>query len=425
MSLDTASMDRPIEKRSRRKLIVFAAGASGVVLIMVIMLVWARSGRVPKVRTSDIVTAVASIETFRESVSVNTTATSREPAVLTPQVGGVISALHVSNGDFVAQGSALMTLSNPKFELELASRVTDVENLYESLQTLQVSIENARFDHKRSVLGMEIDIFSAEEDIASKSKLAEKGFFPARTLSQLRRNLERQREVLKLTRETFLKVDALRQAQLKSAQRRHAQAKRNLEIAQARIDNAVVRASFDGQLTGFNHRIGETVAEGQNIGEIQSPGDIKLVGLVDEFYRKNFVVGQNAQTLGGRTPVTYRLSHIDPNVLQGGFNAEWMAQDASSGAPALGQTVRLRHFYSGEDERLVIVRDAFYDTRLGNYLYIVDPEGYANRRTVEFGRQSDRFIEILSGVKPGERAIISSYAAFMDHRRIEVVSEND
>jgi len=86
-----------------------------------------------------------------------------------------------------------------------------------------------------------------------------------------------------------------------------------------------------------------------------------------------------------------------------------------------GQTVQIRLTLGDPTPALMIPNGAFYDETGGNWIFVVAPDGRsAVRRNVRLGRRNADFIEVLSGLDPGERVITSPYTGFAERDRLSL-----
>ena len=88
-----------------------------------------------------------------------------------------------------------------------------------------------------------------------------------------------------------------------------------------------------------------------------------------------------------------------------------------------GQTVQAKLTLGDSSKALLIPNGAFFNDTGGNWVFVVDPSGNsATKRQVQLGRRNSDFIEVLGGLKPGERVITSSYSGLIDKDRLNFSS---
>ena len=361
---------------------------------------------------------------FRETLSVNAGVEPLRSFIVTAKVSGTIQKIYAFNGDLVDENTPILTLVNPDLELEISRRLTSVEEQYASVQSARMSIESEKFKHKRTVLSLKDDIERLNQDINNKQTLADEGFLPKRTIDELKNNLVRQNEMLALEMESFEKLQALRQTQLVSAQKKATQYNDNLKQAKRAKQTATVRAANTGQLIKFDKRVGANISTGEVIAEIQSLGSKKIKASVDEYYLSKLAVGQQGDVFFQGKTILVKLTRLDPNVNSGRFTAEWELFGEGLRDAKIGQTVKLKHYYSSQSESLLLPLGDFYISKIGDYIFVISDNNIAQKRLVEFGRRNDEYIEVVSGLQTDERVIISDYSKFNSFEKIRL-SRND
>lgn len=360
---------------------------------------------------------------FRETLSINAVIEPLNSFIVTAKVSGTIQKIHAFNGDLVDENTPILTLVNPDLELEISRRLTNVEEQYASVQSARMSIEKEKFRHRKTVLSLKDDIERIKQGIANKQTLANEGFLPKRTINELKNNLVRQNEILALEIESFEELQALRETQLVSAQKKSTQYDNNLKQAKRAMESAAVRAAYAGQLTKFDERVGANISAGKVVAEIQSLDGKKIKASVDEYYLSKLSIGQQGDGFFQGETILVELIRLDPNVNSGRFTAEWKLLVGRLQNAKIGQTIKLKHYYSSRSKRLLLPLGDFYLSKTGDYIFVISDNAIAQKRFVEFGRKNDEYIEVVSGLQSGERVIISDYSKFSAFEKIRLKQE--
>jgi HlyD family secretion protein len=194
----------------------------------------------------------------------------------------------------------------------------------------------------------------------------------------------------------------------------------SLELVQESLGDLSLTAPISGQLTVFDLNVGAVLAPGQRIGQVDTVGSFKIIALVDEFYLGRISIGQPASVdIGGRS-YDLEVSKVYPNVRDRQFQVDLTFSGAAPDGLRRGQTVRPRIELGETAESVVIANGPYYDETGGLWVLVASPDGAsATRRDVTLGRRNPEFVEVLSGLSPGERVITSSYQSFQDVERID------
>jgi hypothetical protein len=133
-----------------------------------------------------------------------------------------------------------------------------------------------------------------------------------------------------------------------------------------------------------------------------------VVATIDELYIGRIKVGLDAVSDKANLIVT----NVDSTVVEGRFSFELMFRDSLQ-IPADGQRVRLRIYLSEPAQATLIPVGGFYKDTGGRWILVVEDSLHVVKRTISSGRKNTDYIEILSGLKPGEKVITSSYENYM------------
>jgi HlyD family secretion protein len=176
-------------------------------------------------------------------------------------------------------------------------------------------------------------------------------------------------------------------------------------------------------LTALDAEIGQSKAQGSVLGQVNAADRFKLIAQVDEFYLGNIAVGQEARfTLEDRA-WRARIAKVYPQVVNGTFKVDLHFDGGAPGFIHIGQAIDLKLVLGGARPALMLPNGPFYQDTGGAYVFVATPDGKAAiRRTVRLGRRNPEFVEVLEGLEPGEKVIVSGYQAFSKMDRIEFSS---
>jgi HlyD family secretion protein len=181
-----------------------------------------------------------------------------------------------------------------------------------------------------------------------------------------------------------------------------------------------MRAPMDGQLTALEAEVGQSKAQGAVLGQVNSADRFKLTADIDEFYLGHVVLGQETLfTVDGRD-YRAKVSKVYPQVTNGTFKADFYFEGAAPANIHVGQAIDLKVELGGASRAVMLPNGPFYQDTGGNWIFVVAPNGqYAVRRNIRLGRRNPNYVEVVDGLKPGEKAIVSGYEAFQKMDRIE------
>jgi len=174
-----------------------------------------------------------------------------------------------------------------------------------------------------------------------------------------------------------------------------------------------VKAPATGYLSELNVEVGESKERGARLGQIDLPGEYKLVVQLDEFYLNQISRDMPVQLQLDQQAVEASISKVDSRVTNNQFSIE-VALPASASTLRRGQSVDANIVLgAAKADATLLPRGAFFASSGGNWVYVLSSDGdRAERRDIRLGKRNQQFFEVLDGLQPGERVITSGYGSF-------------
>ena len=193
----------------------------------------------------------------------------------------------------------------------------------------------------------------------------------------------------------------------------------NLKLVRQRQDNLKVMAPIDGQLTILEAEIGQSIPKGGRIGQIHKLTSFKVVSQIDEHYIDKVKVGLTA--ILERQDQEYHLviRKVLPDVRNGRFSVEMVFNGELPENMRTGQTYYTRLQLGSPKKTMLLPKGNFFQKTGGQWIFVLAADGKsAEKRFIKIGRQNPKYYELLDGIQPGEKVIISGYDSFGDNERI-------
>jgi HlyD family secretion protein len=190
-------------------------------------------------------------------------------------------------------------------------------------------------------------------------------------------------------------------------------------VARSKLDALVLRAPVAGQLADMHLNIGEMRERGQRLGQIVPASGFKIEARVDEYYLDRVRIGQAGQVEVNGRAWPLRVTRVDPQVKDATFLVELAFVGASPRDVLAGQALEGRITLGGDRQALILPAGAFLERTGGDWAMVLDAGGrHADRRRIRVGRRNNEQVEVLAGLRPGERVITSDYTGFEKVERI-------
>jgi HlyD family secretion protein len=411
-------MDRPLPKRHPNYLFV-AIGVLGLLggIATISQLVphglWVAEG--------DIRIATVKQGMFHNDVVVRSTAVPLHTIMLDALESGRVEEVLVNDGALVEKDALLFRLSNPQLRLNLVAREADRAQQISNLSALRVSIETSQTEHQRHVLDLNFALTQAEKQYARNAALAKTGVIAVVTLEESQDRLAQQRQALEdeQTRaviEMRIKRDGARQMAQAIGQ-----LDAGLKVVNDAIEGLAVRAPIAGRLTDFRLQMGEIVKSEQRIGRIDDPSQFKLTAQIDEYFLGRVSTGKKGSVNVNGHDYAVEVRRVFPQITDGRFLIELLFTADTPPEMNPGQSAETRITLGGTSPGLILPNDAFLSDTGGAWVFVLSPNGRsAERRKIRIGRRNNSQLEVASGLAPGERAIVSTYAGFGNAERLRI-----
>ncbi|MGC1301589.1 MAG: efflux RND transporter periplasmic adaptor subunit [Caulobacteraceae bacterium] len=415
MSDSGQGMDRRLERpRGKHGRLVMIGGAALALLAAIALGV----GMIPPpgsltVKASDVEIGQVRTAPFQDYLPVRAEVAPLHTVFVTAVEGGQVEKVVVLDGTEVAAGAALATLTNPVLRLDVTSREADIAGKLGDASAQQLTLERNRLDREKEISETNYDLLKAEHDLEVRRALHDQGFVSDAEVKTFADQAGYYQSRLKELKTGQTQEDAIAGAQAAQLHQTSGRLNNNLDVVRSSLDALTVRAPVAGRLTDFTLEPGQSLKAGDPVGQIDSEGAYKLTADVDEFYLGRVTPGQQAVAdLDGRS-VAMTVSRVLPQVTNGRFRAELTFKDAPPAGLRRGEGVDIRITLGDTRPALVLPNSGWLEAGGGTYAFVVQSGGgRADRRAITIGRRNPEQVEITSGLRPGERVTVSSYAGF-------------
>jgi len=419
------AMDRVVvRKRIDKRLI--AAGAGGLLLLLIILFwLFAPSASSQSVNPERLTILESRQGVFEDFLPLRARVTPLVTVYLDAVEGGRVEEMAVEDGATVTKGQLLAVLSNADLQLSTLARQTEVEQQLNNMRSQELALAQTRSTNLRDLNQAETEFAKAQRQYDLQKPLADRGFVSSKQFNDTRDDLTYQRRRLAILKRSIAQDEALQASQLSQLRASSSSLNSSLSIARGSLNQLNIRAPASGQLSGFSIQLGQSLQRGERLGQIDSAGANKLVADVDEFYLGRVEVGQSATAEAEGKTFKLKVAKVYPQVRNGQFQVDLVFDGPEPANIQRGQTVQVKLTLGDSSRALLIPNGAFFNDTGGNWVFVVDSSGKgATRRQVQLGRRNNDFIEVLGGLKQGERVITSSYSGLVDKDHLNFDSDD-
>ena len=413
-NMDKVVVRKKIDKR------ILIGGAGGAALLL-ILLFWLFAPRAGSQSVSAERLGIATVEngTFEDFLPLRARVTPLLTVYLDAVEGGRVEELAVEDGASVVKGQLLAVLSNADLQLSTLARQTEVEQQLNNMRSQELALQQARSANMRDLNQAETDLAKARRQYDLQKPLSERGFVSKKQFNDTADDLHYQTKRLAILKRSIAQDEALQSSQLGQLRASASSLNSSLGIARSSLSQLNIRAPATGQLSGFTIQLGQSLERGSRLGQIDSAGGNKLVADVDEFYLGRVKPGQSGTVDAEGKTFRMKVAKVLPQVRNGQFQVEMIFDGPEPRAIQRGQTMQLKLTLGDSSRAILIPNGAFFNDTGGQWIFVVDRGGdSATRRPIQIGRKNADFIEVLDGLRPGEKVITSSYSGLVDKDRL-------
>ena len=361
---------------------------------------------------------VASVEQgeFNDYVRLTGSVQPMTTVQLSPLESGVVERIVAEEGTQVKRGDVILEMSNNSLSMQILQSEADLAEKQNILRNTMISMEQERLALRQEKLQLDLEVsrlkrtFEQNQSLYNDKLLAREEYLRSKEdyeLAVRKRDLvlERQRQdSLYRSSQVSQMEESLRSMQL------------NMELIRQRVDNLKVKAPIDGEVGMLDAVLGQSLAQGANIGQVNDLTTYKVQAQIDEHYIDRITTGLVASFERQDTEYEMQLRKVYPEVRNGQFKADFRFVGDAPENIRSGQTYYLNLQLGEAAEAILIPRGSFYQATGGKWIYVLDATGEkAYRREIRIGRQNPQYYEVVEGLQPGEKVIVSSYDNFGDN----------
>ena len=413
-----AGMDRKIAKKSTTpKKVLISLIVAVLVALSLYTLVNLNSGRALNVDSERIAISSVSTGTFEDFIPIRARVTPAKTLFLDAIEGGRVERILVEDGANLKAGDLIVELSNASLQLNVLGNETRVAEQLNNMRSIELNLEQNRLQHKRHLVDIQYQIKMLSRQLNREQSLLKTNALSQSQYDDTKDTLDWYQQQLQLTLESQESDSRMQGEQLTFLRETSTRLESNLAISRQNLDNMNVRAPVAGKLSGFNVEIGQSIGQGERLGQIDTPDDFKLTAQIDEFYLGRVDIGQQAQFDDYRL----QIRKIYPQVQNGQFEVDFEFIEQQPDNIRRGQTIQIKLTLGDAAEAILIPNGAFYQDTGGNWIFVVNQQGTeAIKRSVRLGRRNSRYIEVLEGLEVGEKVVTSPYTSYQDLQRLNL-----
>jgi HlyD family secretion protein len=413
-------MDRPVSKEYKRKLFIKQTWiVSLIILIPLAILLFVKAIFIPSVSLSKVTAAVSDTGNIQITVQGSgNVIPSYEEVISSPFRSNIVKIIK-KPGDKVQPTDTLLVLNNKLAEndLDMLKNELDLQNI--RIEKLKIGLQQLKEDYQFSRKIKDIKVENSKLAFEAESTLNRMGGSPAYNVKKAKtewniEQLENSQSQYNFNNQVNATNNGIRELETEINIQKN-------KIIKARdlVDKAFVKAPFSGDLSWIVDQPGASVSEGQQIARVADFSNYKLKGTISNSWAGRIVTGQKVEVRNQGKIITGTIENILPVVSQGMMECVIRIDSGDISTLRPDQQLEIRVIISYKDKVQRLPNGPYYKDRGYKEMYVIRGNK-AYRTKILFGDANFDWVEVLDGVKPGEKVIITDIADKYTRKEIKV-----
>ena len=388
---------------------ILAAGLIG-------MLIKVSTGpKIIRINSDSVQTATVQSGEFSEYVNAEGTLQPIQTIKVYTREGGFVESVLVQDGALIHKGDTLMILSDPELQRTIETARESWRKQNRTYRTSMIEMDQRRLSLAQSILQTKYELKRLEKEHNLAQEEFRMGIRSRAQLDVADEEYNYKMETVRLQLESRRQDSVLNAIRQEALQDDLAEAQRQLRKTEERLNDLIVTAPADGQLSGLSLEPSQRISSGTAIADIKRMDQFRMRLSINEFYIDKITVGQPATITYEKKSYPMTISSTVPEIKGGSFDVYLVFTDSMPDNARIGKSYQARIEMGGQAQSIIVPKGNFYNYTHGSWVFKVNAQHtHAVRVPVSIGRQNPRHFEILEGLNPGDEIIITGYDRISD-----------
>jgi HlyD family secretion protein len=421
MIRDTSATDRLVEVGSNRnrKLIYIGAGIAVVAaLAFAAPHVATMFSADSSVSASRLSFATVSRGPFvRDIAAEGKVVAAVSPTLYATSAGAVVLTVHP--GDVVKKDQVLATITSPDLAAKLAQERSAADAAKVEFLRSQIDATKKRSELQKAYDNAVIDQTAGQRDLKRYEGAFAKGAVPVADVDKAKSTLEKADVTVKHAQSDLATDNGSLTFDIQAKKLAYDRQVLLVQDLERQVEELNVKSPVDGQVGQAFIAERATVAKDAQLLSVIDLSALQVEMKVPESFARDLAIGMPGEISGNGKVWNGKVSAISPEVVNGEVAARLRFDGATPSQLRQSQRLSVRVLLDKRDNVLTVQRGSFVDESAGRYAYVV-ADGMADRRDIRVGASSIDKVEILSGLKEGDKIVISGADTFGDAKHVAI-----
>jgi HlyD family secretion protein len=421
MIRDTSAQDRLVEVRPnrKRKFVLIGAGVAAAVLVA---LAAPRIGTMFSADTSVSASRLSFGTVTRGPFVRDIAAEGKVVAAVSPTMyatsaGAVVLKVHA--GDVVKKGQVLAVNTSPELTSKLSQEKSAADGMEVDYLRAQIDAKKKRSELQKAFDNAVIDQTAAERDLNRYESAYGKGAVPQSDVDKAKSTLDKAQITAKHAKTDLSMDNDSLTFDVQAKKLAHDRQVYLVQDLERQVEDLNVKSPVDGQVGQLFIAERATVAKDAQLLSVIDLSALEVEMKVPESFARDLAIGMPGEISGNGKTWNGKVSAVSPEVVNGEVAARLRFDGETPKQLRQSQRLSVRILLDKRDNVLTVQRGSFVDESAGRYAYVVN-DGMADRRDIRVGASSIDKVEILDGLKEGDKIVISGADTFGDAKHVAI-----
>lgn len=415
----TTIMDTKVEKKqSKIKIIIIVL--VGIFGIGIFLSYFFQQKKTYNVKIENLQIEEVSEGKFEDMLMITTQTQSLNSSLVNVLEGGMVKEIYTEDGQMVSQGEPLARVYNPNTEFNYLNQETGIMQQINQMRNSLLELKNQEFNQNKELLQAQNDYNTALQTYNLQKRLYDAEIGKKSEFDLAEQNMQYQKKRKQITEQGIVSENNSRNQQISAINSSINQMQKSLNVLKSNKNNFLIMAPVSGRLSSFSLSLGQNLTSGESIGKIDLMDGYKLVAKVDEYYINKLQLGIKGTLDNNGKSDNVIVTKVLPEVKDGQFSVELNFADTEKpNNLKIGMTFGVKLKLSADTQSMMIPKGNFYKDTNGKWIFVVNGTK-AEKRNISLGRENPLFYEVTSGLKKGDKVIVSDYSDYKNYEILDL-----
>lgn len=420
MDTPRETMDKAIPKKKGLQKKHFGyLGIAVAMIVLIYMAFFADRTSTYKVEKDKLIIETVTQDQFNDYITVPGTVEPITTIKLDAQEGGRVEEKVIEEGTMVKKGDVILRLSNPDLYLNILNSEGLLAEKENFLRNTQITMEQEKLSIKRELVNLKYDIERKDRNFRQNELLIKDNLISREEYLRSKEDLDMAKQSKDLFIERQKQDSLFRTVNVETIKNDLINMRKNLALVKQRVENLNVTAPVDGELGLLSPEIGQNINRGENMGQINVLTSYKVTAQIDEHYIDRVRTQLDATLERQSNIFNLTVRRVYPEVRNGTFKIDMIFRDSMPDNIRTGQTYYISLQLGQPKVSVLVPIGGFFQETGGQWIFVLDPtESFAFKRNISIGRKNPKYYEVLDGLQPGEKVIVSGYETFGKNEKL-------